>query len=1015
MALGWNDDSFIYSNITGSLQTQFSKRRDIVKKLTARTQDDITYLNGNSSWVKVSSGVDQLIKDPETGDLEPSEDLAQTNVLFGGVYNDKDKKIKGGIFAKEKSGYTYSEQFGYRPMAGITTVHIKTQGTFGAIKKGTIEFSVNSLQEMEKFHDLYMLPGYSILIEWGHSVMLNNKGKLEFNVQTFNKWFTDLYNHKDTSEDHRSSLILKELDRLRYSQNFNYDALYGKVSNFMWSFNTDGTYTCTVDVTGYGELAESMSALFTTKPSDKEATLFKTNAINRYQMYLDAILDLFPSTSDDRPVSSFRKELNAEAKWQPGQQAMQTNLGLASPESVRSFLDLPLDSIGGTEAIKEYFTNYVILRIENSKADEGKATSTKFIPLGSLLNFLNDNFMLRDDGKKIIRFYSGQYNTEIKNESDRFFLYDSVEREKNTDTKYVNKTPFVTFDDHISSNIDVCFLPKGESDTRKYDVLFAKTKEVNESIIGHHNDILNILVNVQYINELYNELLSNNKNEDINVYDYVKNILNDITKSLGNINKFAIEEREQVLFISDRAGTPGRGDITYTLDLYGLKSLATNITLQSSIPSSLSTMIAIGASAGGTSTNEGIFNFQTYFNNFQDRIAPKRELDEAFQDSSASKTNISKEDREKLKKNANILAAFVRGINSKRTVIDQNFGDLISAHQTVTNLLLKKTLIDNNHNANGVIPIQLSFDIYGASGIRITDVFNLQEGILPSRYKDNVSFTVTAVDNNIEGNRWVTSVKALMMMTAPLKEIMLSEFDIEDIFEDIDDPLPLEIDNKDFPNATKVRNFIKVATGELFKEKGTELTSAGADITSTSAKLAIALMKNIYRQVQGEGVFDVLDRGPANATFGSTLGEANKPEQQLGPTTLSSLRFRWTGGNDNYHLYRPKDGNTLHRFGKALDLAIQPAYTDAQSALAKLIVAKASEEVMDKVKHNFKDEYTSPSSHANGPHFHFSVGGVTAQTELKARINKKEMIEARTTAQSKFDAGQTDIRAGGAK
>ena len=92
MALGWNDDSFIYSNITGSLQTQFSKRRDIVKKLTARTQDDITYLNGNSSWIKVSSGVDQLIKDPETGDLEPSEALAQTNVLFGGVYNDKEKK-----------------------------------------------------------------------------------------------------------------------------------------------------------------------------------------------------------------------------------------------------------------------------------------------------------------------------------------------------------------------------------------------------------------------------------------------------------------------------------------------------------------------------------------------------------------------------------------------------------------------------------------------------------------------------------------------------------------------------------------------------------------------------------------------------------------------------------------------------------------------------------------------------------------------------------------------------------
>ena len=100
MSLGWSEESYIYSNITGSLQTQFDKRKAVVGKLN-RTQDDITYLNGNSSWVKVSSGVDELIKNPETGKLEPSEDLSQKNVLFGGVYNDKEKKIKGGIFAKK--------------------------------------------------------------------------------------------------------------------------------------------------------------------------------------------------------------------------------------------------------------------------------------------------------------------------------------------------------------------------------------------------------------------------------------------------------------------------------------------------------------------------------------------------------------------------------------------------------------------------------------------------------------------------------------------------------------------------------------------------------------------------------------------------------------------------------------------------------------------------------------------------------------------------------------------------
>ena len=967
MSLGWSEESYIYSNITGSLQTQFDKRKAVVGKLN-RTQDDITYLNGNSSWVKVSSGVDELIKNPETGKLEPSEDLSQKNVLFGGVYNDKEKKIKGGIFAKKDSGYTYSEQFGFRPMAGITAVNIKTHGTFGAVKKATVEFQVNSLEELEKFEKIYMLPGYSMLLEWGHSVMLDNKGKLDYDVQTFSHWFSDLYNHDDNKEDHRSALILQELDRLRHTQNFNYDALYGKVSNYIWSFNPDGTYMCSIDITGYGELAESLSALFTPQPNTKEEAAFKTDAINRYQMYLDAILDLYPSTTNNTPVSNFLIE--SSSAFGPVQESV--------------------NDIGGPDAIKDYFKNYVILRIEDSKSDEGKASSTKYVTLGSLLNFINDNFMLCDDGKKIIRFYTGAYNTGLVTPTDRYFLGESIERTKNTEDKYVNRTPFVTFNDHISSNIAVCFLPKSPSDERKYDVLFAKDKATTDTIEGDTDDILNILVNVGYVNSLYSELLTNSKNEDINIYDYVTNILSDITKSLGNINSFAIEERNQVLFISDRKGTPGRKEVKYTLDLFGLKSLATNISLQSSIPSSLSTLIAIGASASGTSLNENIFNFQSFFKNYRDRLVPQRELEEEFKSDDSFSVDESETDREKLKKNAKILASFVRAINQKRTVIDQNFGDLISSHQTITNLLLKKTLIDNSHNSPGIIPIQLSFEIYGASGLRITDVFNIREGLLPSRYKNNISFTITGIDNSIASNRWATTVSAVMMVTTPLKEITVSKFDIEDIFEDIDEPLPYEITQEGFPNATKVRNFMKGATGELFKEKGTELTSAGADITATAANLAIALMKNIYRQVQGEGVFDVLDRGPANATFGSTLGEANKPEQQLGPTTLSSLRFRWTGGNDNYHLYRPKDGNTLHRFGKALDLAIQPAYSDAQSALAKLIVTKASEEVMDKVKHDFKDEYTSPSSHANGPHFHFSVGGSSIKQEIKAR---KELID----------------------
>jgi len=952
MSLGWSNESFIYSNITGSLQTHLNTRKKLVKTTSKRTNKDIEYLNSNTSWVKLSSGVDELIKN-EKGEIEPSEVMSQEHVLLGGVHNDKTKSIKKGIFAKNSS-YSYTQKFGFRPMAGITNTSINTHGTFGAIKKATVEFQVNSLDELEKFEKIYMLPGYSILLEWGHSIILRDRGKLDYNIQTFNHWFNDLYEHDEKNEQHRSALILKELERLRHTQNFHYDALYGKVSNYVWSFNPDGTYNCSIDIVGYGELAESMSAIFTPQPSEAEEKNISKTSVNRFYMYLKYIQNIYPTPAQNRLVSNLLIESE--------------NFVGPRDEGVPDIL----------VALQDYFKNIVILNLENSKTEDGKGTSAKYVTFGSLLNFINDNFMLCDDGKPITRFYTGQFDTtKVSDEDLGTSLY-----KLDPAAPYENRTPFVTFDDHISTNMDVCFLAKAPSKTRIYDIVFAKDKAVTDCIKGNTDDILNILVNVQHVKDSYNEILKNNKNENINVYDFVMGILNDIAKSLGNINKFSIETRDQVMFIADRSGTPGRKDVTYKLDLFGLESLATNISLQSSIPSSLSTLIAIGASAGGSTLNENIFNFQSFYKNYVDRLVPKRELDQSVQDADIFSDEISKEDKKKLKKHSRILASYVRAINAKRTIIDQAMGNLIPAHQTVTNLLLKKVLIDGGHNSPGIIPIQLSFEIYGASGLRITDVFNIQEGLLPSRYKNNISFTITGIDNAISSNRWTTTVKAVMMVTTPLKEIMVSKFDLDEIFEDIDVPFPSEILQEGFPNATRVRNFMKNTQTDadpLFREKGFELTSSGMDITKKSADLAIKLMGNIHTQINGQRPFNISE------TSSFSLLEANKPE-----TTLSSLRFRWTGGNDSFHLYNPVDGNTLHRFGKALDLAIQQDFDEGQAILAKQIVAKASKEVMSSVEHKFKDEYKKPSSHANGPHFHFAVGGANIKDEQE---NERKLID----------------------
>ena len=111
MSLGWSDKSNIYSNFPLKLRTQLDTRRDIVDTKSGRSDSQIQFLNSNTGWVKLSSGVKEKSKD--------SNLKGEENVLFGGVF-DNNKGIKDGIFSGKNSSYSFSKDLGFRPMAGIT-------------------------------------------------------------------------------------------------------------------------------------------------------------------------------------------------------------------------------------------------------------------------------------------------------------------------------------------------------------------------------------------------------------------------------------------------------------------------------------------------------------------------------------------------------------------------------------------------------------------------------------------------------------------------------------------------------------------------------------------------------------------------------------------------------------------------------------------------------------------------------------------------------------------------------
>ena len=432
---------------------------------------------------------------------------------------------------------------------------------------------------------------------------------------------------------------------------------------------------------------------------------------------------------------------------------------------------------------------------------------------------------------------------------------------------------------------------------------------------------------------MYSEILENNKNKDINIYDMLRSLLDSINSTLGNINDLDLYEEDQMYYVVDRKITPKDNEIDFTLDLVGFKGLTTGISVSSNIPSNASNLIAIAASAGGSSLTEDIFSFTNFYDNVRDRIIPQRSLDNVTSD------KIKQRAAEENKLNNNILdiTAYYSAINNKNVLPTASLARIKPAHQAIMLLLYKNEIISKKTNPPGILPIQLSFDILGISGFRITDVFNLGPGLLPSRYNNNVSFTITGIDNKIESNQWITSISALMMITSQYNETVVITNKITEKIKLAQEIQAVDQEDESlFPEATKLRKVIE--TTENFVEKGYELTSSGQDIKASTSLGG----KKLIQQIQFI---------------------QNREE-------VTGLTWRFTGGHDEFHIFNPDPGTTNHRIGKALDLAIQQDATVEQIKQASNIVFQA--QLMVPNITNYLNEYEKPTGHATGGHWHFT-------------------------------------------
>ena len=273
-------------------------------KTQNRTPEQIQYLNGRNAWVKLASGtsmeqsrLEMIFGSGTTADNLKGTGLARNFVLFNGVstlerginktsfnkdIDDITEAFRGQFTRQEviesdlgqgaldnNSSFSFPSQrsgigsdgayglggneFGQVPMPGIESVNI-TNLDRGSIKKATIQLKAHNKQQFDIIDALYLRLGYTILLEYGDSNYFDNNGDYTTMGPTLieKEFFR-------TSIDNKPYLTLLDLiEKEREAKAGNYGGLFGKIANFKWTFNPDGSYSITLDVLSLGDVIESL-------------------------------------------------------------------------------------------------------------------------------------------------------------------------------------------------------------------------------------------------------------------------------------------------------------------------------------------------------------------------------------------------------------------------------------------------------------------------------------------------------------------------------------------------------------------------------------------------------------------------------------------------------------------------------------------------------------------------------------------------------------------------------------
>jgi len=606
------DTSVSYKNYTNICGTEFQPyvakqieaRKSLVLK-DPRTNSDLQWLNNKSSWIRISSGVD--VDQDNARFLEKGDKLAKKYILQAGLTDHTSKdgsfNLREG-FGSDGAYGIGGNDFGQRPMPGVTNLSIQTGGKLGTLREANIDFVCYNKGQLDIMDALYMKLGMSMLIEWGHTPFINNQGVLQTIPLPM-----DFFGVPD------KEALMNEIQTKRVYHDGNYDAMWGIIKNWSFSLQDNGTFKCTVSLVGAGDVLESLKINQSGRPTSNSDTgsIYPVVADANKSYLNNALYYLWNNLEGLGAGESF---IGRDYFKSLEQYFSNLDIKLISDNETTNIFDL------NTPLIKSGFQFSIISGLQNTTSNNG------IIPeIDPTLFFQGVNIPYEINGTKstenptsqdqqglsqiyltlgnLLLLIMSTGNLFDKNGSNKKpYIYIDVNTETNR---------CYTFPGHCSLDPTVCLIGSEKLPFGIQSEMFTNILKVNAPFYddkGLGGRFMYTLVNINHVAKLMSNLSSNDPKGDVYIVDFLQELLKSISKACGGFNDFRIvpdDDTRCIRIFDDKRTTPPITNSSiepYTvIPVLGKGSLAYNFNYTSKISPNTAAMIVISSQAEPTGVN----------------------------------------------------------------------------------------------------------------------------------------------------------------------------------------------------------------------------------------------------------------------------------------------------------------------------------------------------------------------------------------------------------------------------